>query len=499
MNLPRLKQAALSGARWTLAARVALQLFTWPITILVMRLLEPSDYGLFAIAMVVTGFIMLFSELGLSFALVQAEAVNEELARDACTVILLLNLAVMIALLLLAPQVADWFDEPGITLLMQVLTLELLLTSLSMVPQAMLERQLRFRELSLAMVAAGATGALVTLVCAWFDAGVWSLVAGYLAQAFVRAAMMIWFHGRVIWPTPGLRLSRIRPMVRFSSHVIASRALWYWYGQADQVILARLQHASQLGFYSVASQLAMLPASKAMEAINKVAFPILAQLRAAPNELKQTHRRLVSLVAMYGLSVCWGLAAVAPEFIALVLGDKWHLATTPLMLLALIAPLRMLSALHNTIATAVGMPHTATRELAYASVLVPGAVLAGAWWGGLDGAALAWVVAYPVVYLLSNALTCAAVGSRPREGLQPVLAPAIAGLAMLGTIGLLRRQLGAELPLPLLLAAEIAAGAVVFPVCLQLVAPALMREARALVRDLLRPKRASDWAAQGPQ
>lgn len=470
---------------------MALQLFTWPITIFVMRLLEPRDYGLFAIAMVVSGFIMLFSELGLSFALVQAEHVDEETAREACTVILGLNLLVVLALLLLAPQAAVWFDEPGLTQLMQVISLELLLTSLATVPQAMLERQLRFRELSLAMMAAGASGAVVTLACAWFDCGVWSLVAGFLVQALVRASMMIGFHGRVIWPAPRLGLSRIRPMGRFSGHVIASRSLWYWYGQADQVILARLQHASQLGFYNVASQLAMLPASKAMEAINRVAFPILAQLRSAPQELRQAHQRLIGLVSIYGFSVCWGLSAVAPEFVELVLGTKWHPAATPLGLLALVAPLRMLGALHNTIATAVGAPQAATRELSYASLLVPGAVFAGAWWGGLDGAALSWVMAYPIVYLLSNALTCAAVGSRVRDGLLPIVAPGLAGLVMLATISLLRLQLATELPLPLLLAAEIAAGALVFPLTLRLIAPALVRDARALVQDVLRPKHSS--------
>ena len=65
MKPGELRKAALTGARWTVASRVGLQLVTWPITIVVMRLLEPGDYGLFTIALLFTGFIALFGELGL--------------------------------------------------------------------------------------------------------------------------------------------------------------------------------------------------------------------------------------------------------------------------------------------------------------------------------------------------------------------------------------------------------------------------------------------------
>jgi len=489
MSGTRLKQAALSGARWTVAARIGLQLFTWPITIVVMRLLEPHDYGVFAIAMVVAGCITLFSEFGLGVALVQAEKVGEDSVRIASTVVLALNCLVALTMIVLAPWAADWFDEPELALIIQVLTLDLVMTALATVPQAMLERQLRFRQLSIAMMAAGASASAATLAAAWLDLGVWALVAGNLTLGLVRSALLIYFYGRVVWPSLRFGAVSIAPLLRFGSQVVTMRALWYWYGQADQIILARLLHASLLGFYSVASQLAMLPAGKAMETFNRVAFPILSRLRSDPVGLKLTHRRLFALVGIYGFSFCWGLAAVAPEFVSLVLGDKWTAAATPLMLLALVAPLRMFCSVNNLIATAVGAPQAANKELAFASLLVPLAVLAGAWSGGLDGAALAWLIAYPLVYLLSNALTCAAVGSRARDGLRPLAAPFAAGLIMLAAVWAVRLHLGSAHGLPLLLAAEIAAGALSYLVTLQLASPTLVSDARALALELLRPGR----------
>lgn len=484
-----MRQAALTGARWTVASRIGLQLVTWPITIVVIRLLEPGDYGLFAIALLFTGFIALFSELGLGVALVQASTIDEPMARAACTLVLLLNGAVALAIIAVAPWVADVYDTPDVTLVMRVLTLELLFGALAAVPQALLERQLQFRSLALAQMAGGIAGAATTLTAALLGAGVWALVAGALVLALVRSSLLIMFHGRLVWPGR-VRMAIVRPMVHFSSQVVAGRALWYWYGQADQLVVGKLLNAVQLGFYSVAAQLAMLPVGKAMEAVNRVAFPILSRARANPESLREMHLRVIGMLALYGLGVCWGLAAVAPEFVAVVLGAKWQAATTPVAMLSIIAPLRMLCALNNTTATAVGAPQAATKELAFAAVVIPLAVTAGAWRGGLAGAATAWLVAFPIVYLVSNRLTCAAIGLAAREGLRPLVAPLFSGCVMFASIWFVRRMLASDTPVALLLGAEIFTGAAVYAVMMWLVARTVVDGARAFLRDMLRPNRA---------
>jgi teichuronic acid exporter len=480
------RQAALSGARWTVAAKIGLQLFTWPVTIIVIRLLEPSDYGLLAMAMVTIGFVTLFSEMGLGVALVQVSALDEAMARSACAAILVCNLFIAGALFLLAPVAADWFDEPDLTSVMRVLTLELIVASVAAVPQAQLERQLQFRQVSIASMAAGVSGSVATLGLALLGFGVWALVIGNLAAACVRSTLIVAYNGRVVWPSFAHWLKPIHGLVGFSGYVLAGRALWYWYGQSDQVILARMLHASLLGYYSVASQLAMLPATKAMEVVNRVSLPILSRMHAEAGSVQPMHRRLLGLVGAYAFGACWGLAAVAPELVAAILGPKWLTATEPLMLLAAAAPLRMLSALNNTVTTAVGAPRAATIELAFASIVMPLAVIVGVWSDGLHGACVAWPLAYPAVYLLSNWLTCNAVKMPKAHGLQPLFGPITAAAAMWLCIWAIRSHYGADLPTLWLLIAEILAGAISYVLVLHLVARALALDARSLIWDLLR-------------
>jgi len=480
------RQAALSGARWTVAAKIGLQLFTWPVTIIVIRLLEPGDYGLLAMAMLTIGFVTLFSEMGLGVALVQVNTLDDAMARSACAAILVCNLCIAGALFLLAPFAADWFDESDLTIVMRVLTLELVISSVAAVPQAQLERQLQFRQVSIASIAAGVSGSVATLVFALLGSGVWALVIGTLAAACVRTVLIVVYNGRVVWPSFAQRLKPIRGLVGFSGYVMAGRALWYWYGQSDQVILARLLHASVLGYYSVASQLAMLPASKAMEVINRVSLPVLSRMHAEQVDgVQPMHRRLLGLVAAYAFGACWGLAAVAPELVDAILGPKWSTAAMPLMLLAAAAPLRMLSALNNTVTTAVGEPRASTIELAFASIVMPLAVIVGVWSNGLYGACVAWPIAYPAVYLLSNWLTCNAVKMPKIHGLQPLVGPITAAAAMWLCIWALRSQYGADLSALWLLIAEILAGAISYVLVLHLVARALALDARSLIWDLL--------------
>jgi PST family polysaccharide transporter len=199
------------------------------------------------------------------------------------------------------------------------------------------------------------------------------------------------------------------------------------------------------------------------------------------------HLRLISLVAAYAFGTCWGMAAVAPELVATLLGDKWLIAALPLTVLAAVAPLRMLSALNNTITSAAGVPQASTIELSVAGSLLPIAVFAGAYVDGLKGACLAWPVAYPIVYLISNALTCRAVGNSKVRGLMSLGAPLAAGATMWVCIAALRSQLSETVPALVLLMLQIAAGAITYVVALHLIAPALVRDAEAFMRSLLRP------------
>jgi O-antigen/teichoic acid export membrane protein len=170
-----------------------------------------------------------------------------------------------------------------------------------------------------------------------------------------------------------------------------------------------------------------------------------------------------------------------------MLGDKWVKATFPLAVLSIVAPLRMLCAFNNTVVTAIGVPQAATREQLLACAVLPLAVGIGAHLDGLHGAALAWILAYPPVFLYSTCLTARAVKMPQFAGLSPIAAPLTAGLCMLAAVWGCRAALGEGSSQGLRLAAGIAVGAATYLGVLWIIARPLLLNARTLVLELISP------------
>jgi teichuronic acid exporter len=488
MSDEQLKRRALSGVRWTVAARVAVQLMTWPATIVVMRLLHPHDYGIVAMSTIVIGFVSLFGEPGLAAGLVQTQFLREDTSRAASGVILLLNLALLTALMLAAPGIATWFREPQLTLVIRVASLSLLSTAMATVPQALLQRNLRFRELALALVAGNLAGSLATVTLAFLDFGVWALVIGSLVISFVTSVVIIYYQRAVVWPDFSRGFGPVRHLVHFSAHILGSRILWYWSFNLDLMILGRLVQSSAVGSYSVGSSLAAIPGDKVMDALNRVSFPTLSRMHSDPARFNTTTERLLRLLALFGFSIAWGLAAVAPEFVHVVLSDKWRLAVTPLVMLSIAAPIRMLWAFQNTVNVAVGLPAANTKVLSVSGVLLPIGILVGARADGINGAAISLVVVYPIVFLVSTFLSCRATGRAVRDSLRQLVIPFVGGSCMLIAVAGTRALLSARLPSSALLCIEMLIGATAFLGVVRLIGPAVLADARDLVRDLLRPR-----------
>lgn len=479
-----LRSSALSGIRWTLGARIALQLISWPITLISMRALDPKDYGLLALTMVVVGVISVAADLGLSVVLVQSRDLSEAESRSAAGVALISSMFFVCVLWLIAPWAAKWFQEPELALLIRVMSVDVLATAMAAVPQVHLERSLRFRELSLSLLFSGVVGVLATLGGALLGWGVWALILGTLLTTIVRCTMQIAYHGGIV--VPSMHLGLLCPYVERCAHIVGSRALWFWHSQADQIVLGRMLQATAVGHFMVAAQLATLPVTKAMDTLNRVALPTLSRLQGPAAGLSSVHSRLLGLTAAYAFLACWGLAAIADGLIPLLLGERWRAAAVLLELLAVIAPLRMISAVQNTAATAAGHPQAVTKELLLASTLIPAAVYVGASTGDVTNAARAWALAYPLVYGVSTWLTARAVGVPLGKCLRPIVGPVGAGLTMLGTVLILETTLQSQLHPIALLIGSVAVGVAAYCATLAVLAPRTYAEARGLLVDLAR-------------
>ena len=392
------REQILTGLKWTAGGRLGAQVITWAITLIVMRLLTPEDYGLLAMANVFFAFMLMLSEAGLGPALIQKKNLDNTSLRSVFAIIILTNASMLLLLNLSAPIIATFFNENRLIPILHVLSLQFLLNIFSTLPSSQLYRQLKFKSLSLINFSTTIIGSILTLLMAYAQLGVWALVLGNLLASMLNVIAI-----NIISPSfllPRFSLSGMRNLLSFGGNVTLSRLLWFFYAQADTAIVGKFLGKEILGFYSIAMQLASLPVQRVSAIINQVAFPVFSRIQDNQEQFCSFILKAARVLSLIAFPILWGIASIANEIILLFLGEKWQSAILPLQLLALMMPLRVLVHFLPSAVDALGRPDVTMRNSLYASIIMPIAFLIGCHWG-LDGVALSWVIAYPLVFFIN--------------------------------------------------------------------------------------------------
>jgi teichuronic acid exporter len=433
----QIERQAAEGLKWGSIAKLAGQGVSWAVTLAVFRLLTPEDYGLMALSMVLLSIVAGVAEFGLGSSLVQMPVLEKGDMARVGGALAALNIACGLVMALGAGLFASLLGEIRLTPLLQVLSLQFLLTAIESVPLSLAQRRMDFKRLAGIELAATLLGSLLTLLLAWLGAGVWALVIGNLSGAALRTILYVALGG-FVWPSFNFR--GIGPHLRFGGAVTVTRFLWQLTYQADMLIAGRLFTRELVGFYSVSMHLATLPMTKVMGIINQVAFPAVARLQ---DELPRLRQRLLDSLRMLALAAIpgmWGISSIAPEFVDSVLGERWDQAIAPLQLVSFIAPLRMLAAVLATALTGIGRADLEMRNTLVGALILPSAFFIGAQWG-LNGLAFSWVLAIPVVFALNFPRTLRALGFTFGDLVAATRGPVLAGVAMYVAVTLTRLPL----------------------------------------------------------
>ena len=426
-----LRAPVRSGLIWIGGTRFASQVLTWAITIVVIRLLTPADYGLLAMATVFMSCLSMVAEAGLGQALVQAPAMDDLQLKRIFGAIILVDFTLFAVQFAAAPLIATFFGEDRLTAIVRVLALQFLITIFVVIPSALLSRRLEFKKQSLISLGSSVLSSLVSLGMAFSGYGVWALVAGTLLASFVNAVAI-----NAIAPflrRPDFSLKGMRGLLVFGGQVTAGRALWLLYSQADLFIAGKLLGKEMLGYYSISMHLASLPVQKLSSIINPVAYPAFASARDDPSHSAWYLLKAIRILCFIGFPVLWGISSVAPELVNVLLGPQWGPAILPLQVLTLIMPFRVVNNFLPNATDARGRADIGVRNLIVANVVMLPAFFIGSLWG-LTGLTAAWGLVWPVVFLMNLFRSLPVVNLRVRDVLRAMAVPALCGLGMYAAV-----------------------------------------------------------------
>ena len=429
-----LAEITITGLFWTSLAKGAQGIVQLVALLVFARLLSPQEFGLFAAAMVIAGFSAIFSELGVSAAIIQRPILESRHIRSGFTLAVLMSLVVGPAVFLSADAIAGFFRIPALADLVRIMSIGFPLLGISTVAQSLAQRNFRFSWLALVEAGAFAFGFLVVApVLMVLDFGVYALVGAYLAQQGVRTLALL--VGSPHEKMPMLERRAVGELLFFGAGFSLAKLANYFATQADNLVVGRWLGPTALGIYAYAYQLMASPATLFGQILDRVLFPTMASIQHEPQRLIRAYASGVFACATVILPASTVVAILAPEIVLILLGPVWSDVALPLRILACGMLFRTSYKISDTLVRATGAVYArAWRQVIFAAAVLLGA-LAGQNWG-LAGVAVGVVLALAINFLIMAQLSLRISGMLWRAFAQLHLAGLVLAL-ILGASSLL--------------------------------------------------------------
>lgn len=426
------------GLGWALAGNVVFKAGSFAISLVMVRLLVPEDFGLYAVALAANAFLIHVNDMGMIAATVQWRGEVRHMAATATTMAVGFSLGWYALFWVGAPFIADLAGSPDAATLVRLLTLTIVIDGFTAVSVGVLQRRFRQDVLMKAIAIGFAFSAVISVTLAANGAGAYSFVVGALAQSLVVAVLVL--RAARVPLRLGFDRAVARRLVVFGVPLAAGLGVESILLYSDSVIVGHVLGTATLGFYLLAFNVASWVPGLIGTAVRYVSIPAFSRLAEEEGGtlVRGVYRTLPLMVALV-LPIAAGFVVLSSALINVLYGAHWAPAADALRFLAFVMVARMFTALVFDIQTSLGNTRvTLWLNLVWLVALVP-ALWVGANSGGISGAAAAHAIVAVVVAIpfAGWLLHRAHVDMRPvlRLVVRPLVAATVAGLVMFVVAG----------------------------------------------------------------
>lgn len=422
--------AAQAGARWSA------QIISWVSTIVVARRLSPVDYGVIGMALAYLGVAGIVAEFGLSATVVARRDLSEEQSGQLASVALMAGALVCATSWLIAPLIADFYDEPRVFWAVGIMSTSFVFSGVSSVPMAELRKSLNYRSVATAELIGAATTTICVLLLAVSNLGFWALAFGNLAGAIAISAR-VGAQGMVQLRVP--KWHSIRGPLSTARHLTIGQTAYYAYVSSDSFAVGKLLGTTAMGVYRFAWFIASLPGEKLVNIVGSMSLAYFSERSSNKPELRRFFLMLTELMSVVVFPALFGLLLVADSIIPLVFGDKWSGSIAPFRFMTAGAVFQVLAVLYSQVLTATHQARTASRfTIVSLFVAAPAFFLAAKSGAGITAVAAVWALAQPIVSIPPFLKVRATLGFTIYDYIR-TLAPAFIGCLFMGSCVLLVR------------------------------------------------------------
>lgn len=385
-----LRRRSVQAGAAAIAGQLVTNILNLVATMVLARMLIPSDFGLVAMVLVVVGFTALLRDLGLSTATVQRQDIGIHHVSALFWVNVGMSTLLTAVIFVSAPAVAWFYNEPKVLQITQALAFVSLIDGVSIQHQALLRRQMRLGTLAVIEIVSLVCSISTAIFLATRGAGYWALVGMQLIQAGIRTILFWLLTG---WkPMLRLNLNEVKSLLSFGGFITGSRLLNTLTKTVDKLLIGKFASAEQLGIYSKAFNGVLLSFDRMTWALSRVAVPTLSRLQDDPDRFRRYYRKAVLLIATSTFPAIAGLFLEARAAVLIILGDQWLFAVPLIKILAPVAATTMLSATMRWVFVSLGRAGRMLKWRMFESVVKIIGIVIGVQWGA-TGVALALLIA----------------------------------------------------------------------------------------------------------
>jgi O-antigen/teichoic acid export membrane protein len=374
-----LQSATVSGLGWSCLSQVVQQTIQFIVTAILAHLLVPADFGMMAMIVIFIGFLRSVADLGFTVALIQKHEIDHRHLNTVFWLTIASGILLTLLSIFLAPFIAKFYGQHCLKNLTIALSVIFIVTSLSVVPQAILQKGMKFRLLAKVETGAAIVAGVCAVVLASRGAGIWSLVMQTLVGASA-STLLLWYLCR--WrPAFTFDSASCSEMYRFSANLMGFNVLNYWVRNLDNLLVGRFLGSSMLGIYSFAYNLMVMPVSQITGVTSRVMFPALASIKDDIDRVRGIYLMSTRIIALFSFPVIVGMIVVAEPFIMLVYGAKWLPVVPVFQILCLTGLLQPVGATVGWIFTTQGRTDLMFKFGVYAGIIYLISFAVGIKWG----------------------------------------------------------------------------------------------------------------------
>lgn len=315
------KKKVIASLFWKMSEGLSTQVLGFIVSLVLARLLSPSDYGIIGLITIYINISTIFITGGFGNALIQKKEIDDGDLSSVFYIYLVFSTFFYLVLFFSAPYIAAFYGKPVLKPILRVLGINLFPGSINSIQQAVIARSLKFKVYFYRSVTAIILSGIVGLTMAYYKFGVWSLVGLQMTNAF-SGAFVLWF--TVKWrPKKIFSMVKAKQLFSYGYKLLISNLVTTIYNSLYGLIIGRVYDTTTLGYYTRGQQFPTIIMNSVDGTISSVMLPTLSSMQDDKPRLKDTMRRAISSSSFLLSPLMIGLAVVAKPLILILLGEKW--------------------------------------------------------------------------------------------------------------------------------------------------------------------------------